>query len=173
MTSRLRLVLIGCSKTKLPYTYNARNGGRISCQEMYGGQLFRKRVEYAESRGLKWAVLSAEYGLWHPDVIHRPYDTTMSSLAPANRALWHLQVARRVIDELWEPFDAGDMPGPLLPRNLSVEIHAGADYAHPLAEILSMFGVIVSAPCAHLGIGQQLALYTSGELAPIPEGAGS
>lgn len=119
------LVLIGCSKTKRPYTYDRRRGGRITPTEMYGGQLFQKRVAYAEGRSLPWAVLSAHYGLWWPNREMRPYEATMTSKLPAEVAVWHASVAQAVVEHLWEPYDLGLLAGPMRPNAMTVEIHAG------------------------------------------------
>ena len=163
----LRLVLIGCSKTKLPYTPTRKRGGRLHPQEMYGGQLFPKRVAYAESRGLPWGVLSAEYGLWRGSDERQPYEAKMSDLSPAEFAIWHAKVAYDVIHELWEPWENELSSRVYKPQELTVEIHAGKAYAHPLSTILRSLGVVVELPCEGLGIGQQLQLYTSGALATV------
>jgi len=160
----MRLILIGCSKTKLPYTPERKRGGRIRPQEMYGGSLFSKRVKYAECRNLQWRVLSAEYGAWRPDEERKPYDETLADKTPADFAIWHAWVAYDLIHELFEPFETGEAEQPLKPCDLTVEIHAGKLYAHPLAEILGSLGVNVELPCEGLGIGEQLAMYTSGRL---------
>ena len=158
----LRLMLIGCSKTKKPYVYDRRRGGRISPTEMYGGDLFKKRVRYAERNGIEWFVLSAEYGLWGPSDERKPYDETLGGKTPADFAMWHATVARQLLHQLWEPWERGELDRPLVPSELTIEIHAGKDYARPLADILLACGVNVVLPCEGLGIGQQLALYTSG-----------
>lgn len=160
----MRIVLIGCSKTKHKITPDPKRGGRVSPCELYSGQLFSKRVAYAESRKLPWMVLSAEYGVWRPDIEHKPYDNCLADFSPAERAAWHISVAHRLIEELWEPWEMDE--GPVLsPDQLTLEIHAGNDYAHPLAELLRTVGINVELPCEGLGIGEQLALYTSGKLA--------
>ncbi|MCC9603544.1 hypothetical protein LOC67_23590 [Stieleria sp. JC731] len=161
-----RIVLIGCSKTKLPYKPERRRGGRLYPTELYGGDLFPKRVAYAESRNLPWMVLSAEYGVWNPNQERKPYDTAFSDLSPADRADWHARVAYHVIQELFEPFEVGEANRPLTPSELTVEIHAGRDYAEPLATILTALGINVELPCKGLAIGQQKKLYASGSLSP-------
>jgi hypothetical protein len=164
MTNQLRLVLIGCSKTKKPYKPDPRRGGRITAEEMYAGQLFKKRVEYAKRLGLEWFVLSAEYGLWRPEAGRKPYDATMRAKSPAERAIWHAHVAYCIVNELWEPLERGECDRELHPAELTVEIHAGRLYAHPLDDILRSLGVTVKLPCAGMGIGEQLKMYTTGSL---------
>lgn len=164
---KLRLILIGCSKSKYAIRYDRRRGGRVHPTELYSGQLFRKRVAYAERQGHPWAVLSAEYGLWEPHVAQKPYDTSFADLLPADRAVWHICVSHAVAHYLWEPFDQDEGNPILRPGDLTVEIHAGRDYAHPLAENLGNVGINVELPCEGLGIGEQLALYTSGRLSAV------
>lgn len=156
---KLRLILIGCSKSKHAVTYDRRRGGRVLPTELYAGQLFPRRVAYAERIGAPWAVLSAEYGLWRPDVEMRPYETTFADLSPADRAVWHICVSHAVAHYLWEPWEEDERNPVLRPRDLTVEIHAGRDYAHPLAENLRAVGIRVELPCEGLGIGKQLAWY--------------
>lgn len=155
-----RLMLIGCSKTKNNVHYDARTGGTVVPQQLYAGQLFTKRVEYAEANGLRWYVLSAKYGCWAPTIALKPYDQTFTDMNSAEIAAWHVGVAMRLVEELWEPFHVKESEKPLKPSEFTVEIHAGADYCHPLAEILSTIGINVELPLKGLGIGEQLAWYT-------------
>jgi len=161
----LRIVLIGCSKTKRKIEYDRSRGGCCLPRELYSGQLFTKRVEYAERNSLPWIVLSAEHGIWKPTHLLKPYEASFADLTPADRAIWPVSVACRLLHELWEPWEEDEAQPVLKPAQLTFEIHAGNDYAHPLAEILQMVGVRVELPCEGLGIGEQLALYTSGALA--------
>jgi hypothetical protein len=109
-------------------------------------------------------VLSTEYGLWNPNAERKPYDAAMGDKLPAETAAWHLDVASSIVSELWEPWERNEKARPLRPNELTVEIHAGKDYAQPLSEVLRMLGVSVELPCEGLGIGEQLAMYTSGRL---------
>ena len=162
----MRIALIGCSKKKFKIIHNTRTGGRITPCDLYAGSLFKKRVEYAESRGLKWYVLSAEYGIWQPNALRKPYDKSMADLSHAERAVWHTHTAYRVCDFMWDDYNDGKLDGPIKPSQLTVEIHAGTMYAHPLSSILKSIGVNVELPCAGLDIGFQLQLYTTGALSP-------
>jgi hypothetical protein len=134
---------------------------------MYAGQLFKKRVEYAERQGFPWRVLSAQHGAWRPHEERKPYDETLQEKSPADFAIWHAAVAYNLLHELWEPYDNGKSEGPYRPNEMTVEIHAGKLYSRPLADILRSLGVNVELPCEGLGIGEQLALYTTGRLATV------
>jgi len=170
MTELNRLMLIGCSKTKKACDYDVRTGGRVVPEQLYGSQLFTKRVEYAKARGLRWAVLSAKYGVWFPRIEMKPYDQTFADLEAAEIAAWHVGCAQRLMEEMWEPFHAKTHDGPIKPQELTIEIHAGADYCHPLTEILRSVGIAVELPLAGLGIGEQLAWYCqSSPVEPKPK----
>lgn len=154
------LMLIGCSKSKNDVGYNSMTGGRVVPQQLYNSQLFNKRVDYAEQNGLRWAVLSAKYGVWFPSVGLKPYEQTFAEMEPADIAAWHIGVAQRLIEELWEQYNQGQSVRPIKPCELTIEIHAGADYCHPLTEILQAVGIKVQLPLKGLGIGEQLAWYS-------------
>jgi hypothetical protein len=154
-----RLMLIGCSKTKKACDYNSLTGGRVVPEQLYGSQLFSKRVEYAKAKDLRWYVLSAKYGVWRPTIGMKPYDQTFADMTPADIAAWHSSCALWLLEELWEPFHQKESEEPLKPSELTIEIHAGADYCHPLADILQAVGIVVELPLAGLGIGEQLAWY--------------
>ena len=154
-----RLMLIGCSKTKKAVDFDPRTGGRVIPEQLYGSQLFSKRVDYAKARGIRWAVLSARYGIWFPHIGLKAYDQTFLDMIPAEIAAWHVGVAQRLMEELWEQYNLGQSVNPIKPSELTIEIHAGADYCHPLTEILKAVGIAVELPLAGLGIGEQLAWY--------------
>ena len=155
-----RLVLIGCSKTKKPVSKDITRTNWVTPEQLYGSPLFSKRVKHATDRGLDWAVLSAKYGVWYPRTLLKPYDMTFSEMTPVDRVAWHVGVAKRLVEQLWEPYNLKVRDGPILPRELTIEIHAGADYCNPLADILRAVGINVELPCEGLGIGEQLAHYT-------------
>jgi hypothetical protein len=154
-----RLMLIGCSKTKKAVDFDPRTGGRVIPEQLYGSQLFTKRVDYAKARGMRWAVLSARYGVWFPHIGLKAYDQTFADMEAADIAAWHVGVAQRLMEELWESYNLGRSVSSIKPSELTVEIHAGADYCHPLAEILKAVGIAVELPLAGLGIGEQLSWY--------------
>ena len=66
-----RLFLVSCVKTKLPR--------RAAAKDLYISDWFRKARACVESTGCPWAILSAEYGLLHPDEVIRPYEKTLNA----------------------------------------------------------------------------------------------
>jgi len=161
-----RLMLIDCTKNKHDIGYDVKTGGRVVPQQLYNSPLFSKRLDYAEAKGYRWAVLSARYGVWFPRIEMKPYDQTFAEMEAAEIAAWHIGCAQRLMEELWEPFHAKKHDGPIKPSELTIEIHAGADYCHPLTEILTAVGIKVELPLKGLGIGEQLAWYGKQQATP-------
>ncbi len=94
--------------------------------------------------------MSALYGLLDPDEVVSPYDVTLKDIAPIDRAAWLLSVAHELVNRMGVACE---------PRELIVEIHAGADYAEPLHEVLRAVGFRPARPLEGLGIGAQMAWY--------------
>jgi hypothetical protein len=65
-----QLVILGCSKRKLPHAAKAR--------DLYQGALFKAGMAYAGRIGADVAILSAKHGLLHPDDIIAPYDEPLT-----------------------------------------------------------------------------------------------
>lgn len=149
----ITIALVGCSKSKAKR--ESRHEVFTPARDLYVSDLFRKRVSHVESRGLPWYILSAKSGLVNPSTPLRHYDQTMADLSGIERAEWHLGVANQLMTELHYEFGSPDLSSVL------IEIHAGVKYCEPLASILSLFGVSITKPVAMLGIGQQLAFYST------------
>lgn len=157
------MVLIGCVKTKNKDLFGEEGqpnpSARCTPGELYASQLFKARRQYAEDRGFPWVVLSAKYGLWWPTHLLKPYDMTFSDLDHAEVLAWHSCVCHHLVEELWEPFNLKLADGPIAPHELTLEFHAGAEYCHPLADMLQLLGMNVLLPMAGLQIGEQLSWY--------------
>lgn len=147
----ITIALIGCSKTKS----SNRDSGSIAARDLYASDLFCKRVEHVESRGLPWYILSAKRGLIRPSDLLSNYDCTITQMSAIDIAAWHLSVANQLMSELWYEFHQRQL------STISVEMHAGAKYCEPLGTILKTLGVEVIKPVANRGIGHQLAFYKS------------
>lgn len=151
MSKSITIALVGCSKTK----QIVHPGGYAAARDLYTSDLFRKRVDHVESRGLPWYVVSAKSGLLKPTTLLRMYDKTMADLTEIERAEWHIGVANQLLTELFYEFAEPKL------STLTVELHAGAKYCEPLGAILELIGVKVITPVAGMEIGQQLAYYKS------------
>lgn len=124
------IYLIACCKTK--------GATAMPARDLYQSDLFVKSKEFAERAGSAWYVLSARYGLVHPDTVIEPYDTTLADFLPRERREW----ARRVIAQL----DAAVPPGVL------TIFLAGRLYREGLLE---WAGRRFFVPMAGLSLGEQ------------------
>lgn len=149
-----RFALIGCSKKK-----NTNNPfhDMVPARDLYCSDLFKKRVEHIESRGLPWFILSAKCGCINPTTPLRKYDHTIMDKEPIDRAAWHVGAVSQLIDSIY--YDHGVRS----PSDVCIEIHAGSKYCEPMRKILEILGFEVETPVKGMGIGQQLAYYTKGQ----------
>lgn len=161
---KYRMAAIGCSKTKIERPESPKQDW-FTPGLLYTGQLFRKRVDYAGRIGLPWVALSAKYGAWRNDVEQPHYDLMLSQMSKADQAIWHVSVAKQLTERmLFSGVDAEMTNVPFKPHECEIELHAGALYADTVGLLLMAVGFSVKVPCRGLGIGEQLAAYTSGPL---------
>ena len=112
-------------------------------KDLYTSPLFRKARAYVERTGGPWFVLSAKYGLVHPDEVIEPYDLTLNTMGVADRRRW----ASKVLNQL-EPHLEGIE---------AVIFLAGHRYREFLEPSLQGRGLAVSVPMEGLKIGEQLS----------------
>src|SRR5262249_1281589 len=89
-----------------------------------------------------WFILSAKHGLVEPAQVLAPYDLALHRLDRSARQAW----ACRVVEQLRQRG--------LLDSGHRFLLHAGADYAEPLATLLP-----AEQPRRGLGIGRRLSWY--------------
>lgn len=153
----LKIGLVGCGKKKAV----VRNNEMIPACDLYVGDLFKKRRELMESRGLSWYILSAKSGAITPSTPLRSYDERLKSNATSlDVAEWHLCVANQLMTHLYYDHSVSDLTA------VAIELHAGKHYCEPLATILQTVGISVLWPVFGMGIGQQLKFYSE-ELASL------
>jgi hypothetical protein len=104
--------------------------------------LFRKARRWAERQADEWYILSAKWGLVHPDRVIAPYNETLSGAPTASRRDW----AARALPELLKLVEPGDR----------IVFLAGQAYRQNLVGALRERGCAVEAPMQGLGIGRQL-----------------
>lgn len=126
------IVLVSCVAKKLVAPALA--------ADLYQSQWFKAARAYAEAHGNHWYILSAKYGLVHPDQSLLPYEQTL----PGSHA------KRRC----WAELTAKQLRLAIEPQNAKLVILAGLRYRYPLMEYLKDYTVAV--PMYALGIGQQL-----------------
>lgn len=111
-------------------------------KDLYVSPWFHKARHYVESRNASWFILSAEYGLVHPERIIKPYEMTLNAMGAAERRVW----ARNVISQMRTE----------LPDAAQVVLFAGQRYREFLMDYLRERYPQVVAPLSHMGIGVQL-----------------
>ncbi len=134
-----RLYLVSCVKTKLAVPAPAK--------EIYVSDWFRKARAYVEKTGCPWRILSAQYGLVHPDERIWPYEKTINTMPVAERRAW----AGRVLAEVEPSLYGVD----------SVDFFAGERYREFLDPALRNRGITVTVPMAGLSQGRQLAWFNA------------
>lgn len=136
-SARPVIVLVGCGAAKQTTACRAK--------EMYTGSLFRAAREYAERRGAEWRILSARYGLTHPERRIKPYNQKLWS--GTERMHWGLIAASSLCYEL------------KLGHAFDVEVFAGETYADPVCHFLEAWGVQCKQPLRKMPLGQRLAWF--------------
>ena len=115
------IVCISCAREKLTH--------RAKAEDLYSSDLFRKSLAYArQMRPAAIFILSAKYGVVHPDEEIDPYDVTLKGMSRAQLEGWsdivfgHLNRESDVDNDHFV-FLAGDKYRRyLVPRLRSVEV---------------------------------------------------
>ena len=129
------VVLISCSKSKL--------AKKASARDLYTGRLFRKAVSWAEKQGYNWYVVSALYGLVHPDHSLDSYDFTLKQLRVRERESWaHIVVAAELTKHVSKGSHAILIMPQLYRRYIEAELRKAS--------------ITFENPIEHLAIGQQI-----------------
>jgi cytoplasmic iron level regulating protein YaaA (DUF328/UPF0246 family) len=84
----VRIALVSCVKQKQSRPAPAR--------ELYTSDLFCKMRAFAERHADHWYILSARYGLVHPDSVIAPYEQTLKGMGAAARRAWAEDVFRQL-----------------------------------------------------------------------------
>lgn len=82
------IALVSCVKRKA--------AGSCAAKDLYTSALFRYQRAYAEKHADRWFIISAKYGLIHPDDVIEPYEQTLTGASVATRREW----ARRVFGQM-------------------------------------------------------------------------
>ena len=134
----MTIYLVSCVAQKQPSPAPAR--------DLYISPLFSKASAYADRTGQPWFILSAKYGLVHPDSTIAPYDLTLNTMPVAERRRW----ASGVLAQL----------APHLVNVGTVTFLAGQRYREFLEAPLRSRGLDVAVPMEGLRTGEQLGWLT-------------
>ncbi len=114
---------------------------------LYTSAWFQKAKNYVETRHASWFILSAEYGLVHPDTVIAPYEKTLNQMGIDARRAW----ANRVIGQMEAE----------MPQCEEIVIFAGARYREFLIDYLRHSAHRIEVPLDGLRIGEQLAWFST------------
>ncbi len=128
------LYLVSCVKTKRNTPAPAR--------DLYVSPWFLNARALVEMTGDPWRILSAEYGLLHPDEEVRPYERTLNAMSVTERRAW----AQHVLAEIETCLDDID----------AVVFFAGERYRELLVPSLCRRGLAVRVPMIGLRQGEQM-----------------
>lgn len=131
----MRCSLVSCVGQKASSACSAKN--------LYLSDWFVKARRHVEAAGGPWFILSAEFGLVHPDTVIAPYERTLNTMGIAARRAW----ARRVISQMERDLPASD----------EIVVLAGARYREFLMDYLHARAQRVLIPLEGLRIGEQLS----------------
>lgn len=128
------IALVGCCKTKLSYTCEAKN--------MYCSSLFKKTKKLIELNSLNWFILSAKYGLIENNKIIDPYDSSLKSFSLNELKKWSFDVYQEIKN-----------------RKLNNLIfYCGSKYHNNyLIELLNNNNICYRIPMKGLSLGQRLS----------------
>ena len=133
------LYLVSCVSQKQT------DGRRHAARDLYTSDWFIKARAYVEKQSAPWYILSAKYGLLHPEAPVEAYEVTLNRMKIDQRRKW----ARLVISAL-------DASG-ALDGTRTVVLLAGDAYREFLEPVLVAVVPRVEVPMRGLGIGQQKA----------------
>lgn len=128
------IALVSCVATK--------RSDKCAARDLYVSSWFKKVRQHVEAAGIEWYILSAKYGLLHPNQLIEPYELTLNNMSVRDRHNW----AHRVQGQFHE-----QLPG----RDRFV-LFAGFRYREFLQPLLEAEGAEVKVPMAGLTQGWQL-----------------
>lgn len=128
------IFLVSCVATKSSHPCEAR--------DMYTSTWFKKARRHVEEVGLDWFVLSARYGLIHPNEQIEPYELTLNTMPIRERKAWANRVFQQIKDEI--------------PGRKKFVFLAGARYREFLLPLLEADGAQARVPMIGLTQGRQM-----------------
>ncbi len=130
----MKIAFISCVSKKLDRPAKAK--------DLYISDLFKKSYTYTKKHFDQVYILSALYGLVHPDDIIEPYNKTLNKMKVAERKEWSFNVMRDLIK--------------IITDNDELYFFCGKNYRRFLVDWLPNK---IHIPLKGLGIGKQLQWY--------------
>ena len=142
MQNENSLALISCSKQK-SFKDDQQT---LVAEDAYCSSLFNKSADWAKNRDMRFAILSAKYGLTNRNKAIQDYDLTLNELNAEKRKQW----ANGVLN---------DLKTDGLPEK--VFLLAGSNYSSELKPLLENEGIEVIQPLMGMQIGERLSYLTT------------
>ena len=139
-----RICLIACVRLK--------DTRKMRAGDIYISPLFKKAREFASKNFDRWYILSAKYGLVHPDTIIEPYEKTLNKMSRNDRQAW----SEDVFEKLKKCTKVND----------EIAFVAGLRYRQDLTPLLQKRGNKIWVPMEGMGIGKQLKWLKEQNYAP-------
>lgn len=113
----------------------------MPARHLYCSDWFKKASRYAQCISDQWFILSAKYGLVHPDQVIAPYDKTLHKMSTTQRRIW----ARKITPNIKKMLFPGD----------KVMFLAFQKYREHFIKPVEDMGCAVKIPMEGLRIGEQ------------------
>jgi hypothetical protein len=140
------IALVGCTSRQHAQAMPAR--------WLYHSEWFIRAAAVAETASAGWFILSARYGLLHPDQKIAPYDLILSDLSPSQRKVW----AAAIVQSLAQ----------IISPNDRLLLLADPDYHVPLLPLLENCTWRINAPLTSLSLAGQIAWMDNALDSPVP-----
>lgn len=89
VNGRTSLVIVPCGSRKI--WHSSPQAGQIAAKKAYTSQLFKAHRDYAQMFGTQWRILSAKYGILHPDQLIGNYDCKFDASYLDIKNWWKLE----------------------------------------------------------------------------------
>lgn len=129
------IALVGCTSRQHRQAMPAR--------WLYHSEWFVRAAAVAETSSAGWFILSARYGLLHPDQKIAPYDLILNDLSPSQRQVWAASVVQSLVQ--------------ILKPNDRVLLLTDPEYAAPLLPVLANSAWRINAPLTDLTLPGQIS----------------
>jgi len=128
------IALVGCSSRQ--------HNRAMPARWLYHSEWFLRAAAVAETSSAGWFILSARYGLLHPDQKIAPYDLILSDLSATQRHVWAVEIIQS-LDQILKPSDR-------------LLLLADREYSAPLLPLLHSRVWRLQTPLANLSPSAQI-----------------
>jgi hypothetical protein len=132
--------IIACCSKKLDQ--------KAKAKDLYISNLFKASRRLAESYpSSEWWVVSAKYGLVHPDQAIEPYDLSLGSMVKKDRERWGVYTRREMVRRIKNPSQ--------------IVLLCGEDYTRQIIDGAKVLTKKVYVPLKGLALGEKVKWLTA------------